>query len=143
MKKALLILLTFAECSKDNTSLLDVTDSDMPIMLGAIEDTQTKATISTSETIDNMGVFGYFTGTTTWENRSNAQPNYFNNTIVSKNNNLWTYSPVQYWLIANNVNLSFFAYAPHEDLRDDIFVYSFVNTPKIKYDCRNIENQID
>ena len=90
----------------------------------------------------SFGVYGYYTGTRSdWANditsalidADKVWPNFMYNQLVSwdADNSLWYYAPVKFWPNGtgqtddtrwtgeNNEYVSFFAYAPHDDLNVD------------------------
>lgn len=80
---------------------------------------------------EGFGVFAYYTAESTFDEKTDAKPNFmYNQQVKSTTSNAtekdlgegkkgwsgeWTYSPVKYW--PNNVNdkVSFFAYAPYDN----------------------------
>ena len=74
----------------------------------------TRASVMTDADITDMGVFGYYTGTTAWSvAASTAAPDIFDNQKISKSEGNWSYLPVRYWPAGTTSKTSFFAYSPH------------------------------
>lgn len=79
---------------------------DLPVMRAAKE-------YSTTGSLENIGVYAYFTQGEF--NESTAKPNLMYNQLVERQpDNSWTYTPIKYWP-ANSATdkISFFAYAPY------------------------------
>ena len=71
-----------------------------------------RGTATDNTTIDNFGVYAYYTEGD--YNESTSVPNFMFNTKVSRTSSTsWTYNPVMYWPVVGGV--SFFAYSPHDD----------------------------
>ena len=77
--------------------------------------------ITTSNNLEQIVVYGYYTGNGTdnnWnENQSDAEVNFFDAQIITNSGyktvtDKWEYSPVKYWPSYSDVNITFFAYAP-------------------------------
>lgn len=100
-----------ASCSKSDT---DETGTDIPASEQAVgftaNDIHSRGSVVTNTELTSMGVFGSYTGTSSWN--GTTAPNYFYNQAVAKSGAVWSYSPVKYWPVAPN-KISFFAYAPH------------------------------
>lgn len=77
-------------------------------------DAQTKAGVATVETLatdGGIGVYGYYTGTTTWADKSKANLLANEHLTSSDNGKTWTYTNTAYWTNATD-KYTFFAYAP-------------------------------
>ena len=72
-------------------------------------DAQTKVTPTLTETFNEFGVYGFYTGNAEYAKETVA--NLMNPVKVSNGAEGWTYSPVKYWTNATD-NYTFLAYAP-------------------------------
>lgn len=78
-----------------------------------------------------IGVFGYYTGTNTWEDADDtATPNFMYNEDVEKGESAWDYSPQKYWPNSTTEKLSFFAYYPHTNLLKNYFGSDIISFPE-------------
>ncbi|MBQ2913511.1 MAG: fimbrillin family protein [Bacteroidales bacterium] len=78
-----------------------------------------------------IGVFGYYTGTNTWEDADDtATPNFMYNEEVEKGESAWDYSPQKYWPNSTTEKLSFFAYYPHTNLLKNYFGSDIISFPE-------------
>ena len=78
-------------------------------------DAQTKAGVATVATLaadGGIGVYGYYTGTTDWADKSKANLLANENLTSSDNGATWTYTNTAYWTNATD-KYTFFAYAPY------------------------------
>lgn len=72
-------------------------------------DAQTKVTPTLTETFNEFGVYGFYTGNAEYAPETVA--NLMNKVVVSYGTDGWTYNPVKYWTNATD-NYTFLAYAP-------------------------------
>lgn len=117
MKQSLFVVaataaMALAACSDNNSTQAEPASTDGQIRFSASTQSTTRAyqygTDVTTNTLDEFNVFAYIANPTTTDN---GKP-YMDNVLVSKGqNNVWTYSPVQYW---PQSALNFYAYAPAE-----------------------------
>lgn len=78
-----------------------------------------------------IGVFGYYTGTNTWDKAgATATPNFMYNEEVEKGASAWGYSPQKYWPNSTTEKLSFFAYYPHTNLLKNYFGSDIISFPE-------------
>lgn len=102
-----------------------------------------RATQTTTSSLDRIGVFGYSTPQSGWVDASKAtySSDYFLNKMVVRmetSPNVWWYDgPVKYWPADDEGLLSFFAYAPFIDVHDIYTLYpgavSQKGSPTIAY----------
>ena len=108
-------VLLFASCSKDS---IEEIETGVPIRFSGT--VSTKASVIDQSNLNMIGVFGYYTGTESWEEVASAMPgglpNYFLNEPVAKNGSIWSYDEdyPRYWPADTRNKISFFAYAPYE-----------------------------
>ncbi len=139
----LIAALLSASCSGDKSAPLY---NDDRITFGAESDDGwndiTRATILTKELLHEkgFGVFAYYTKKDTWsEFDKSIAPNFMNNTKVTSDNNgvAWDYSPLKYWPHDKQEKVSFFAYAPYNEL------YSIEGTRMVYNVPQDIQQQSD
>lgn len=140
MKFRFIILLSFilAFCSCQEEHIEELRPEIDQIVFCA--ETQTKGVILDNSTIDNFGVFAYYTGLKQWSDVSAfITPNYtYNQQVERKKINTqwssWLYAPTMYWPNAPE-KLSFFAYAPTASDKNGIKVSAASSTgaPTIGY----------
>lgn len=85
----------------------------------AVEGGQTRARIELAEDIMSLGLFGYSTGTDSFDATNPAHlPNLMHNRLATRSEagGDWSYSPDAYWPVDLSVKNSFFAYSPHSSL---------------------------
>ena len=153
--------VSFTACQKDE--VISQIPQDNAIGFGTYvgRDAQTKASVSTLETMKNdnkgFGVYAYYTGGTNWESAMNtATPTFFTNQQVKWSTSIapagWDYETKKYWPgESNNYKISFFAYAPYEEETDNtgdlittLSSSSTTGDPSIKYTVpETVSNQID
>ena len=89
---------------------------DGPIsFLGDVAESRFAKEYATTDDLENIGVFAYFTYGDF--NESTAVPNFMYNQLVGKQaDGTWSYSPVKFWPDNSTTDrISFFAYAPYMD----------------------------
>jgi hypothetical protein len=92
-------------------------DARVDFTFEAADAVSSRATVSTTATLDRIGVFGYSHALAGgWAaGGAAATPDYFLNKMVVKKNGVWNYDGVtKYWPDAAR-SVSFFAYAPYVD----------------------------
>ncbi len=144
-----LLLIIITSCHDDNQ--IEEPSSNYAITFAAkSKDAFSRGTpIGSSNQMDNMVVYGYYTGQDgdNWASKgSTAGPNLPENLVV---NNLgkgtgtdnWDYNPPIFWPFFENANLSFFAYAPVASATNGISVNSTTGGLFLDYelpsDCAN------
>lgn len=158
------MLFLFAACDKEPLSL----DTGSPVepdstpksIAFRLDELQTKGSIESVDSILSLGVFGYSTGTTLYDQTDQADrlPNLIYNQEAwranrplqdGKNRNAWQYNPVAYWPTDQTINNSFFAYSPHSSKfppEAEFTIPARIDTgyPKIAYTVPNrVVDQVD
>lgn len=126
----------FSSCLEDQVEVV-IPNADQ---IAFCAKTQTKSESLDNSTIENFGVFAYYTGLKEWNDVSAfITPNYRYNQKVERKKissqwSSWFYTPVMYWP-KNTENLSFFAYAPIATEKNGIKVSaaSATGAPTIGY----------
>ena len=77
-------------------------------------DAQTKASETTTTSLAEFGVYGFYTATIQYDptNTKHAAANLMDNVKVTKSGNVWSYSPARYWNHEEDL-YTFFAYSPY------------------------------
>lgn len=109
-----------------------------------------RALVTSGTNLRKVGLFGYAHSGSFEDVAANATPNWFLNWPLIKptDTDVWTYpGPVKYWPQGDR-NLSFFAYAPYDDLQEKFTLYPTTNknvgAPTITYTVpANIYDQVD
>ena len=93
--------------------------------------------IDANADIPNMGVFAYYTGnglSNNWAAQgATATPAFMNNVQVTNNSGAWSYANPVYWPVANDANVSFFAYSPYATGSNGLTVNVSTGIPTISY----------
>lgn len=98
--------------------------------------------IMTSNDIENICVYGYYTGdgsNNTWDNTgSTTSPTLFDGVIVTNSGvgtgtSSWSYATTIYWPFSNEANVSFFAYSPVENSLNGVTILSTTGVPSLHY----------
>lgn len=95
--------------------------------------------LSAAADMQNMAVYGYFTGTDTWAaSASTAVPNFFCGQVVtnsgySTNTTSWTYSPIIYWPAVADSKVTFQAYAPARSATNGVSVVDSIGGLTLNY----------
>lgn len=102
-----------------------------------VREAKTRADQVTLADMDDIGIYGYFTGYERWgwmsvNNAAALQADYFCNTRLEQAES-WTYSPLRYWPMEPAKRLSFFAYSPHTATVDGNGDPAAVTTPHVPY----------
>jgi hypothetical protein len=101
-------------------------DARVDFTFESIDAVSSRATVSTTATLDRIGVFGYSHALTAGWSGTTASaliPDYFLNKMVVKKSGNWGYDGVtKYWPDAAR-SVSFFAYAPYVDNQTTFVVY--------------------
>ena len=109
----LALSLLLGACSgEENTD--ELPQGNIPIgFSGDIPETRATKEYTTTDNLENIGVFAYFTCGNF--NESTATPNFMYNQLVAKQSSgKWTYNPVKFWPDNSTTDkISFFAYAPY------------------------------
>ena len=94
---------------------------------------------------DGFGVFAYYTDQTPWDEYTKKnEPNFMNNTKVTKPNDKWYYSPLKYWPNNDDAMVTFFAYAPWQEGTSGSQIV--LNRTEAKLDFKvenNVKDQVD
>ncbi len=110
---------------------------------------QSRALPMTTNNIDKVGVFAFFTGETTWADyQAKDTPNYMVNQLVSRTitngaATPWSYDPQRYWPASETEKMSFFAYAPYDanmQWNNGVISYSLVNQVDLLYSCNHLSS---
>ena len=108
----------FAGCQKSNEQPESMQAVGFDVT--GVEQTRAAA-ITSAENIVSLGIFGYSTGTASFDptNASHTANPIFIDRKATRAPGLpvddWVYTPVAYWPIDLTINNTFFAYSPHSD----------------------------
>ena len=143
MMKRYLILMTaatlVAACSNDADEVESgYVPSNNAIAFDASTDdeltTRASGEINDNTTLQavSIGVFGSYTGALKYENTT-VSPDFMYNEKVTYESGKWTYRPVKYWPNDSREYVSFFAYAPYQQ----------VDTPTTGFDVKDYDGPDD
>ena len=139
MKKVIFIsalaIAAAVSCTKS-----DIVDTKFDDAIGFTtylgRDAQTKAAETTTATLTEFGVYGFYTATEEYDPEVNTTANLMDHQKVTKSGSAWTYTPAKYWTNGTD-NYTFFAYAPYS-------VGKAGGAPVIEYTVDDdLENQQD
>lgn len=113
-----LAAITLAGCAQ-NEIIETAPKADRSIRFDVYTGVQTKGTETTTASIKtlNFGILGYKTAGN-WADDANVAPAMYNEK-VTHDGAKWTYTNIKYWP-TNGDKLSFFAYAPYDDVSTDM-----------------------
>lgn len=108
-------LFLLGACAQ-NEMTLESPDANPPVSFDIYTGVQTRtaATVLTTVQGTGFGIFGYYTGQSTWAAAgATTTPNYMFDQKAIYASSTWSYTPVKYWPNKANDKVTFFAYAPY------------------------------
>ncbi len=111
-------------CTRDvELSSPSVSSSDAIDFSATTEDSTTKGEIITTANIDEIDVYAYYTAQNAWLDEDVSPMLYMQNQSVSRTYyetttswGSWLYSPIKYWPSNEADKISFFAFAPYDEI---------------------------
>ena len=131
MKKYLTLIagaLMIAACSNDDATMNEATNLKGAIAFSAATENLTSVMtragsweIGDDEALKDkgFGVFAFYTGKVDYENMTVTPDFMWNQKVIGTGtapNLIWTYNPVKYWPNEEDDKISFFAYAPYQQI---------------------------